>query len=157
MLDLARDLPEIGVAPDEILCQEGDRSGSIWVLVSGRLRVMKNGVQVNAVGQPGAIIGEVSVLLGTGTSASVVADTRCRLRFAEDGEAFLNSHPQIAAYVARGLADRLNFVTTYLADLKNQYGDAPGLAMVGDVLDRLASRQAPPARPGSARDPDPEY
>ena len=59
--------------------------------------------------------------------------------------------------VADGLAERLNFVTTYLADLKLQYGDAPGLSMVSDVLQRLAHRQGPAARPGSARDPDPEY
>ena len=56
-----------------------------------------------------------------------------------------------------GLAERLNFVTTYLADLKHQYGDAPGLAMVSDVLVELTQRRAPPARPGSARDPDPDY
>jgi len=29
--------------------------------------------------------------------------------------------------------------------------------MVSDVLWRLAQRQAPAARPGSARDPDPDY
>ena len=59
--------------------------------------------------------------------------------------------------VAVGLAERLDFVTSYLSDLKHQYGDAPGLAMVSDVLKQLALRQAPLARPGSARDPDPDY
>ncbi len=59
--------------------------------------------------------------------------------------------------MAVGLAERLNFVTTYLADLKHQYGDAPGLAMVADVLGQLAQRQGPTAQPGSARDPDPAY
>jgi hypothetical protein len=44
-----------------------------------------------------------------------------------------------------------------LADLKQQYGDAPGLTMVSDVLNRLALRQTAPARPGSARDPQPDY
>ena len=29
--------------------------------------------------------------------------------------------------------------------------------MVSDVLNQLAQRQAPPARPGSARDPHPDY
>jgi hypothetical protein len=65
--------------------------------------------------------------------------------------------PAITQLVAVGLAERLTFVTTYLADLKNQYGDVPGLSMVSDVLNQLAQRQAPPARPGSARDPNPEY
>ena len=69
----------------------------------------------------------------------------------------LASDPRITRLVAVGLAERLNFVTTYLADLKHQYGDAPGLTMVSDVLNQLAQRQAPPARPGSARDPHPAY
>jgi hypothetical protein len=56
-----------------------------------------------------------------------------------------------------GLARRLNYVMTYLADLKHQYGEAPGLSIVPDVLGRLAHHQKPEARPGSARDPDPEY
>ena len=59
--------------------------------------------------------------------------------------------------MATGLAERLAFVTTYLADLRHQYGDAPGLAMVSGVLQELAQRQGPPARPGSLRDPDPDY
>ena len=54
-------------------------------------------------------------------------------------------------------SERLDFVTSYLADLKHQYGDAPGLSMIPDVLRQLAQRQAPPAQPGSARDPDPDY
>ena len=79
------------------------------------------------------------------------------MRYAEDGEALLASNSQIMQMVAMGLAERLNFVTTYLADLKNQYGDAPGLAMVPDVLRQLSHRQVQQARPGSARDPHPDY
>jgi hypothetical protein len=82
---------------------------------------------------------------------------RTVMRFAADGDALLSDDPAITKLVAVGLAERLNFVTTYLADLKHQYGDAPGLAMVSDVLNQLAQRQGAVARPGSARDPEPEY
>jgi len=157
LVDLVAHLPEIEVAPETVVCSDGDRSGAIWVLLSGSLRVMKAGTQVNRIDRPGAIIGEVAVLLGTGNTATVIAETACRLRLAEDGAALLRSEPEIATYVAAGLAERLNFVTTYLADLKRQYGAAPGLAMVSEVLSGLASRQGPPAQPGSRRDPDPEY
>ena len=157
MLELAAHLPVVTVQPGEVLCEEGGRTGAIWVLVSGALVVMKGDVQVNRISRPGAIIGEVAVLLGSGNSASVVADSECRLHVAADGAALLRSDPEITTFVATGLAERLNFLTTYLADLRHQYGDAPGLAMVGQVLNELASRQGPPARPGSARDPDPEY
>jgi len=157
MLELAAGLPEITVQPGEFLCIEGGAGGSIWVLISGSLVVSKGDVQVNAINRPGAIIGEVGVLLGSNHSASVQAETVCRLYYAADGAALLRTDPEITTYVATGLAERLNFLTTYLADLRHQYGDAPGLAMVGHVLNQLASREGPKARPGSARDPDPEY
>ena len=99
----------------------------------------------------------MSILLGVPNSATVAAAQPCRMRYAEDGAALLTSDPQVIHLVAVGLAERLNFVTTYLADLKNQYGDAPGLAMVPEVLQALAQRPHTTAQPGSVRDPDPEY
>ena len=44
--------------------------------------------------------------------------------------------------IAVSLAERLNFVSSYLADLKQQYGDSTGLSMVSDVLAQLAQRQS---------------
>jgi hypothetical protein len=69
----------------------------------------------------------------------------------------LASSPAVTTLVAMGLAERLNFITTYLVDLRHQYGDAPGLSMIPDVLRELSQRQRPLAKVGSARDPDPEY
>lgn len=157
MLALSAHLPEVGFAPGDIVVQEGGATGGLWVLVSGALQVRKGGVPVNTITQPGALVGEISVLLGSAFSATVVATQPSVLRHAADGQALLARDPAITHLVAVGLAERLNFVTTYLADLKHQYGEAPGLTMVSDVLNQLAQRQAPPARPGSVRDPDPEY
>ena len=55
------------------------------------------------------------------------------------------------------LDERLRFVTTYLSDLRHQYGDALGLTMVSEVLSKLEQASGPVAKPGSARDPDPIY
>ena len=157
MLELTDGLPEVQVPAGYTVCAEGDPGGSIWVLVDGVLAVMKGAVQVNTIDRPGAIVGEMAVLLGSPATATVVAREPSRLRRAGDGAAFMRSNPEVPTFVAAVLAERLQFVTTYLADLKHHYGDAPGLAMVGDVLTQLAVRQGPTARPGSARDPDPEY
>jgi CRP/FNR family transcriptional regulator, cyclic AMP receptor protein len=157
MLALSAQLPEVEFAPGATVVREGEPGGAIWVLVSGALQVLKGGVAVNTVTRPGALVGEISVLLRSGYSATVQATEHSVMRYAADGDALLASHPAITKLVAVGLAERLNFVTTYLADLKHQYGDAPGLSMVTDVLNQLAHRQAPAARPGSAREPDPEY
>ena len=157
MLALSAHLPEIEFAPGDTIVAEGGVAGAIWILVSGALQVRRGSVLVNTVTQPGALVGEISVLLDTAYGATVEATQRSTLRHAVDGHAFLASDPAIATFVAVGLAERLNFVTTYLADLKHQYGDAPGLAMVPDVLRQLAQRQTALARPGSARDPNPDY
>jgi CRP/FNR family transcriptional regulator, cyclic AMP receptor protein len=156
MLALSAHLPEVAFAPGDVVVQEGGSAGSLWVLVSGALRVTKGPVVVNTVTRPGALVGEIALLLDTINGATVRATEPSVLRHAVDGRALLASDPAITRLVAIGLAERLNFVTTYLADLKLQYGDAPGLSMVADVLARLAERQGPLARPGSARDPDPE-
>ena len=157
MLILSAHLPEIELAPGDTLVDEGGSGSGLWVLVAGALQVRKGNVLVNTITKPGALIGEMSLLLGTVYSATVQATERSIVRHTADGHALLSSDPAITRLVAVGLAERLNFVTTYLADLKEQYGDAPGLSMVPYVLSQLAQRQAPLARPGSARDPAPDY
>ena len=157
MLALSAHLPEIELAPGDVLVHEGGSGDGLWVLVSGALQVRKGNVMVNTITKPGALIGEISLLLHTVYSATVQATERSIVRHSADGDGLLSSDPAITRLVAVGLAERLNFVTTYLADLKHQYGDAPGLSMVSDVLSQLAQRQAPAARPGSARDPAPDY
>ena len=64
MLALSTGLEEIGLQAGDVLVAEGDRPASVWVLVSGRLAVSRSGQQFNTVEQPGALIGEVSQLLG---------------------------------------------------------------------------------------------
>ena len=156
MLGLAAHLPEVELQPGDAVVREGGGSGALWVLVSGALEVRKGDVVVNTITEPGALVGEISLLLGTDHGATVQATEPSRLRYAEDGAAVLRD-PGITRIVAVGLAKRLNFVTAYLADLKDQYSDAPGLSMVSDVLSRLSQQQVAPVRPGSAREPDPDY
>ena len=123
--------------------------------MSGALQVPKHSIAINTVTQPGAVVGEISVLLGAPSGATVRASQPSMLRHAADDRALLDSHPVISRLVAVGLAERLNSVTTHLVDLKQQHGGAPGLSMVADVLRELFQRQSTAARPGSARDPDP--
>lgn len=158
LLALSDHLPIVDLDVGDVLCREGGRSGSIWVLMSGALSVHKGEVPVNTITRPGAVIGEISVLLDSPThGATVVATEPSRLRHVADGRALLEGDAAVTRSVAVELAERLDVVTAYLADLLVQYGDVPGLSMVSDVLNQLAVRQGPPAHPGSARDPDPPY
>jgi len=157
MLNLSAHLPAVEIDAGQVVVREGEAGGSIWVLVSGALQVSRAGVVFNTVRQGGALVGEISVLLGGPYGATVTTMEPSVLRHAADGRALLAHHPDITRLLAIGLAERLNAVTTYLVDLKQQYGTAPGLAMVSEVLRELSQRPAVPARPGSARDPNPDY
>jgi len=157
MLTLSAHLPQQVFEVGDVIVREGESGGALWVLVTGALQVRKAGIVVNHITRPGAVIGEVSALLQCAYSATVEATERSTLHHAADGPALLESHPAIARLVAVGLAERLNFVTTYLADLKAQYADVPGLNMVSAVLRELSERRGERARPGSARDPNPDY
>jgi CRP-like cAMP-binding protein len=157
MVGLSMHLPIVEVRTGDRVVSQGGPSGGVWILLSGALQVFKGDVAVNTITKAGAIVGEVSVLLGSEHGATVVATETTTLRYAEDGHAFLFGHPEITKLIAVGLAERLNFVSTYLADIKDQYGDAIGLSMVSEVLSHLAEKQVVAARPGSARDPDPDY
>jgi CRP-like cAMP-binding protein len=157
LLERTAGLPEVRLATGDTLVREGETGDGLWILVSGALQVSKAGVAINAISRPGAAVGEISLLLNSAYTATVAASEPSVLRFAADGRALLTSDPVVTRLIATGLAERLSFITSYLADLKNQYGDSPGLAMVSEVLDQLACHQCPPASPGSAREPNPEY
>ena len=156
-LALTAHLPEVALEAGDVVVREGGTSSSIWILISGALRVVKGDVTVNTIDQPGAVIGEMSLLLGTRHSATVEATRPTKLRFAANGHALLEGEPAFAKLVAIGLAERLAYVTTYLADLTRQYGDAPGLSIVSSVLTELEHRKTLRAQTGSLREPDPQY
>ncbi|MBL8772757.1 MAG: cyclic nucleotide-binding domain-containing protein [Phenylobacterium sp.] len=154
LLDLCGDLPVVDFAPGEALLDEGQTSGRLYVLIGGEVEIVKGDFQIDVVTEPGAIFGEMSVLLAAPHMATVRAVTPCRAYRSTEGEAFLRSHPEIAYHLARVLAQRLNGVTGYLVDLKRQFeGERSHLGFVDEILETLVHNQGPAFTPGSDRDP----
>lgn len=134
-------LPTASFATGDTLLQAGTRSGRLYFLVSGRCAVRRDGIVVTRIGQPGAVFGEMSLLLDTPHTADVVAldPTVCRL--VENAGTYLLQRPQMMAYVAAVLAHRLDAATRYLVDVKAQFADSGShLAMIDEVLDSLVNR-----------------
>jgi hypothetical protein len=70
----------------------------------------------------------------------------------------LEQNADLPLALARLLAARLHVMTTYLADIKQQYADHEGgLGMVDVVLGSLMRSSGNRSALGSERDPDPEY
>jgi CRP-like cAMP-binding protein len=138
------------------LVTEGGPSGHLYILLEGRLEVLKGDMVVATIAEPGAVLGEMSVLLGLPHTATVRACSDTRVYEFEDAAAFLKREPNLALLIARMLAQRLNAANTYLADLKRQYaGHGTHLAMVGDVLQSMINLPPTEVSPGSDRQSDP--
>jgi len=158
LLVLARGLPRRSVASGEALLVDGDPVAALYVLLEGALRVEKDGQLIATVTETGACVGEMSLLLGVTATADVVAAEPSVVAVIEDAAAMLENEPALALALARLLAARLHVMTTFLADLKQQYADHEGgLGMVDVVLGSLMQHAGSRSELGSDRDPDPEY
>jgi CRP/FNR family cyclic AMP-dependent transcriptional regulator len=141
VLAYCADLPEVQFDDGAVLLSEGPGSDLLYFLVEGTLEVLRGETQVALIGEPGAVFGEISALLGHGHSATVRAAGPVTVRKAPGARAFLKERPEVLYHLSKGLAQRLVDVTTYLADIKNQYADrGDHLSMVHEVLDSLVTQ-----------------
>jgi CRP/FNR family cyclic AMP-dependent transcriptional regulator len=105
-----------------ILVNEGDETDSLYVVLSGRVRVYVSNdqgreVQVNAIG-PGEYFGEVT-LDGGPRSASVMALQDCRCAVVKRGElqALMEKEPKFALHMVKKLASRVRDLTDNIRSL----------------------------------------
>lgn len=152
-------LPLRQVAAGEALLREGQRDDRLYVLASGAFDVVRDGVRVVCIAEPGAFLGEMSAVLGAAPSADVVAAAPSQVHVIEQASQAVQSDPALALAIAQLLARRLQAVTAYLVDLQHQYaGTGSHLALMDQVLARLMQMQPGPAlRPGSERRDLPDY
>jgi CRP/FNR family cyclic AMP-dependent transcriptional regulator len=144
------------VAAGAEVVHEGGRTGHLYVLIEGRLEVVKGDTVVASIAEPGAVLGEMSVLLDKPHTATVRAAQDSTIYEIDDAASFLRTQPAVALLIARMLAQRLNVANTYLADLKQQYaGHGNHLAMVGDLLQSMINLPPTEVSPGSDRQSDP--
>ena len=139
-----------------LVIHEGGKTGHLYVLIEGRLEVVKGDTVVAVLTEPGAVLGEMSVLLDQPHTATVRAASDSSIYEFDDAAAFLRDQPAVALLIARLLAQRLNVATTYLADLMHQYaGHGNHLAMVGEILQSMINLPPTEVSPGSDRQSDP--
>ena len=158
LLSFADDLRLETVPDGAVLIDEGSQPGRMLVLASGEVVVEHAGVAFARIDTPGAVFGEMSAVLAVPATATVRAVGEVRVHVVDDPLAFLSDRPGAALAVLRTTATRLDGLTRYLVDVKQQYADAGDhLGMVDQILDTLVHHQAPRARTGSSRDPEGDH
>jgi CRP/FNR family cyclic AMP-dependent transcriptional regulator len=109
-------------AKNAIIVSEGDDTGSLFVVLSGRVKVFVSDaegheVQLNRLG-PGEYFGEVT-LDGGPRSASVMAleETRCAVVRRGELVELIERHPELALHIARKLARRVRALSESVKSL----------------------------------------
>ena len=155
MLELCSDLPLERVPAGEVLIAEGAAPSRLLVLVSGTVIVERGETAFARVEFPGAVFGEMSWVLDKPATATARASTDVVVHVVDDPERFFTERPGAALGVLQMTAARLDGLTQYLVDVKQQFaGHDDHLAMVDGILNALVHHQAPKPRTGSVRDPE---
>lgn len=97
------------------LLPQGGKLGRLFVLRQGEVEVERDGTYINSISQPGAIFGEMSLLLDIPHSATVRAVTDIEVFVIEDALRVLEANPRWTLQIARLLAQRVNATTQLLA------------------------------------------
>lgn len=111
-------LPVETLPAGSVLTAEGSHSGRLYVLEAGRLAVARDGVPLASIAEPGAIIGEMAVLLGIAHSATVTAETEVRVRIMDEALDVLSQNPDFALHIATLACARLNATSALLVELR---------------------------------------
>ena len=132
---LAR-LPVATYQAGETVLAAASTTGRLLILKKGAVEVIKDGVEIAKVTEPGAVFGELSVLLDQPHTADVRALEASQFHVADAGT-LLRVEPFALFYVATVLAQRLNHANQALVELKRQVqtGDPP--SVIGKTVERL--------------------
>ncbi|MBN9309138.1 MAG: cyclic nucleotide-binding domain-containing protein [Devosia sp.] len=119
LLLLTYSAPTIELDRGEVLINQGESDGNLYVLDSGVLAVERDGVRIATIDQFDALIGEMSLLLGKPHSATVRAEGKARVRVVRDALVVLERHPLITLRLATLLCQRLDSTSALLAGLSH--------------------------------------
>jgi CRP/FNR family transcriptional regulator, cyclic AMP receptor protein len=122
----------------DVVLSEGSVTGRLLFLKQGLVDIVMEGVDLTRVSEPGAVFGEIGVLLGQPHTADVLAVQPASFYIVEDADAFLKDEPLVALYIAMVLAQRLNVVNHLVIEAKSraaEEGQRRGFLM--ETLDRL--------------------
>ena len=73
ILDLVAELPRRRCEPAEVILEQGAPASVLLVLIEGEVEVLRDEVRVARSSEPGAVFGEMSVLMGGPCTATVRA------------------------------------------------------------------------------------
>jgi CRP/FNR family transcriptional regulator, cyclic AMP receptor protein len=127
-------LPLISYRPDEIVLAAGSKTGRLLILKKGMVAVVRDGIEIAKVTEPGAVFGEVSALLSTPHTADVRALEDSQFYIAD---AALLEDKAALLHVSTILARRLIGANQALIELKRQLAVDQPRHVINKTVERI--------------------
>src|SRR6516164_2809439 len=129
-------LPLTTYQAGETVLSAASTTGRLLILKQGAVAVVKEGVEIARVTEPGAVFGELSVLLDQPHTADVRALEASQFHVA-DAATILRIDPIALLYVATVLAQRLDSANRGLLELKRQVRANEPLSVIGQTVEKI--------------------
>jgi CRP/FNR family transcriptional regulator, cyclic AMP receptor protein len=128
------DLPIATYRAGETVLTAASTTGRLLILKDGAVAVIREGVEIGKVTEPGAVFGELSVLLGRPHTADVIAVKPSQFYVAS---AAIMKDPVALLYVAAILARRLDGANQALIELTQQIQDDEPRIVIGKTVEKI--------------------
>jgi CRP/FNR family transcriptional regulator, cyclic AMP receptor protein len=124
-----------------VLVPQGGKLGKLFVLRQGEVEIERDGTFISSTSQPGAIFGEMSLLLDIPHSATVRAISDIEVFVIDDALRVLEANPGWTLQIARLLARRVNATTAMLAESQGEAAGDERLVLPQNVFSQWADPQ----------------
>jgi CRP/FNR family cyclic AMP-dependent transcriptional regulator len=135
-------LPIAVYVPGETVLDAGSTTGQLFILKKGFVEVVKDGLQITTVAEPGAVFGELSVLLNKPHTADVRAIERSEFHVAK-ASSLLTENVAALVYVSASLAQRLDAANDALVEIKADLAADKQPSFLSKALDKLDKLLSP--------------
>jgi CRP/FNR family transcriptional regulator, cyclic AMP receptor protein len=129
-------LPGATFGPGETVVSQGRKTGRLLILKKGAVSIVKNGIEITRVSEPGAVFGELSALLDEPHTADVRTVTPSEF-YVADATALLTREPAALLHVTTLLARRLDLANRGLLEIKSELEASESSGLIHSTLAKI--------------------
>jgi CRP/FNR family cyclic AMP-dependent transcriptional regulator len=135
-------LPVSTFEPGETVLAAGSTTGQLFILRQGVVEVVRDGLQIATVSEPGAVFGELSVILDKPHTADVRAVERSEFHVAK-ASSLIAEDVAALLYVSAILARRLDTANEVIVEMKREMESGKRSGMLTKALEKLEKLLSP--------------